>query len=80
MALSEARTADIVATTTGGRVLNLGESNVRELMTGDQRFESKLLLHLCRCMCARLLGKEELLTRHRTGHPRCAQPLVEAIG
>jgi hypothetical protein len=53
--LGKPRTADIVAATEGVRVLSLSEGNIRELMARDQRLASKLLLNLCRCMCARLL-------------------------
>lgn len=53
--LGKPRTADVVAATDDVRVLSLNESSIRRQIRTDAELASKLLLNLCRCLCARVL-------------------------
>lgn len=53
--LGRPRTADVVAATEEVRVLTLNEGSIRRQIRTDPELSSKLLLNLCRCLCARVL-------------------------
>ena len=49
------RTADVIAATDDVRVLSLNDTSLRRQIRSDPKVASKLLLNLCRCLCARVL-------------------------
>lgn len=53
--LGRPRTADVVAATDEVQVLSLNEGSIRRHIRTDPELSSKLLLNLCKCLCARVL-------------------------
>jgi len=53
--LGKPRTADVVAATDDVRVLTLNDTSIRRQIRADSALAAKLLLNLCRCLCARML-------------------------
>src|SRR5262249_175118 len=53
--LGTPRTADVIAAISGTQILALNEIALRRLIPHDGELAAKLLLNLCRCLCARML-------------------------
>jgi len=53
--LGTPRIADVIAANDGTQVLSLSDGAIRRLIQDDAELAAKLLLNLCRCLCARML-------------------------